>query len=131
MAATDKSAFRPGKNQSSPEAPTASPPQRKSFDSYDGIGPEISLIISGLRREWQHGKYPAALDSGGQLPLMLGAVAGHSTGDNFAAFGYKPAKQAVVLVIDISGFAFAKAADFSFPSLYHLFSLKLIDHYLR
>jgi hypothetical protein len=63
-----------------------------------------------------------ALDGGRQQPLMLGAIAGHSTWYDFAALQHEPAQQLVVLVINSCDLVFAQTAGF--PSS----SVKSFDH---
>ncbi len=54
----------------------------------------------------------ASLYRHGDFPLMSGAVARDSSGQDLAAFGNKESKRFDVLVIDKRRFIYAKAADF-------------------
>ena len=58
-----------------------------------------------------------ALDGSRQQPLMLGAIAGHSTGHDFAALQHEPAQQLVVLVINRCDLVFTQTAWFPSSSI--------------
>jgi hypothetical protein len=56
---------------------------------------------------------PGAFDGGGQCPLMLGAGAGNTSGDDFPPLGNKIPKGSRFFIIDHHGFIRAETADFT------------------
>jgi hypothetical protein len=76
----------------------------------------LGLTIS-IRRVRQKRDMTRALDGGRQQPLMLGAIAGHSAWNDFAALQHEPAQQLVVLVINSCDLVFAQTAWFPSSSI--------------
>ena len=60
------------------------------------------------------------LDRDGKLTLMLGAVAGHTAGQDLAALGHKAAETGQVLIIDMLDLIYAELADLAagFPRFF-------------
>jgi hypothetical protein len=46
---------------------------------------------------------------------MLGAIAGNTPWNYLTSLGNESSQHSIVFIVDISGFAFAKTADFSPP----------------
>jgi hypothetical protein len=74
-------------------------------------------LTKSIRRVRQKRNVTCALDSGRQQPLMLGAIAGHSTWYDFAALQHKPAQQLVVLVVNRCDLVFTQTAWFPSSSI--------------
>ena len=66
---------------------------------------------------------PSSLDGGGQLPLVIGAGAGDSAGQDFGPIAYELAQESLIFVVDVIGSLLAEAAGALPPSFFilHLF----------
>src|SRR5690606_13544748 len=61
--------------------------------------------------EWQLRKLGGVLDRRGDVPLVLGGVAGHSTSTDLAAVGDELPQQTGVLVVDVGDLLLAENAN--------------------
>src|SRR6266567_1977450 len=71
--------------------------------------PTLPLANGAGVRQQRH--LTAVLHGRGDVVLVLGAVAGHSTGPDLAAVGNELPQQVRVLVVDVLGLVLAECAD--------------------
>src|SRR4051794_18441651 len=72
----------------------------------------ISIPLARRARVRQERHLAAVLDRGGDVALVLRAVAGHPTGADLAAVGDEAAEQTRVLVVHVADLLLAEHADF-------------------
>src|SRR5215468_9339502 len=74
--------------------------------------PHCQASLPGRARVGQHRHLARVLDRGGDVALMLGAVAGHPPGPDLAPVGDELPQQRRVLVVDVGDLLLAEQADF-------------------